>query len=87
MNDATCDPQGRFWAGSMAEDHRPGGGALHRLDGRGRVETLLDGLTIPNGAGWSPDSRTMYLVDSGPRTILAFAFDPDRGTIAERRSS
>ncbi len=23
MNDGACDPQGRFWAGTMAEDHQP----------------------------------------------------------------
>jgi sugar lactone lactonase YvrE len=27
----------------------------------------------------------MYLVDSGPRVINAFAFDADRGTISDRR--
>ena len=39
---------------------------------------MLDGLTIPNGVGWSPDGRTMYLVDSGPRVVHAFTFDPGR---------
>ena len=28
MNDGACDPQGRFWAGTLADDLRPGGGAL-----------------------------------------------------------
>ena len=43
---------------------------------------MLGGLTISNGLGWSPDGRTMYLVDSGPRLVYAFAFDSD----AEARS-
>ena len=47
---------------------------------------MLDGLTISNGVGWSPDGLTMYLVDSGPRVIRAFAFDVDRGTISAGRS-
>ena len=84
MNDAACDPQGRFWAGTLAHDQRPGGGALYRLDRRGQTELMLDGLTISNGLGWSPDDRTMYLVDTGPRVIHAFTFDPDQGTIARR---
>jgi sugar lactone lactonase YvrE len=83
MNDAACDPQGRLWAGTMADDHRVGGGALYRLDWAGRTELMLDGLTISNGLGWSPDGKTMYLVDSGPRVIHAFAFDGGRGTISE----
>jgi sugar lactone lactonase YvrE len=85
MNDAACDARGRCWAGSLADDHRPGGGALHRLDTDGRVETVLDGLTIPNGIGWDPDGETMYLVDSGPGEVFAFSFDPDRGAITAGR--
>ena len=46
----------------------------------GQAELMLDGLTISNGLGWSPDGGTMYLVDSGPRVIHAFAFDADHGT-------
>jgi sugar lactone lactonase YvrE len=85
MNDAACDPQGRFWAGTMANDHRPGGGALYRLDRYGQVEQVLDGLSISNGLGWSLDGRTMYLADSGPRVVHAFAFDSERGTLSDGR--
>ena len=85
MNDAACDPQGRFWAGTLADDHRAGGGALYRLDPYGATELVRDGLTISNGLGWSPDGGTMYLVDSGPRVVHAFAFDGERGTISAQR--
>ena len=85
MNDGACDPQGRFWGGTLADDHREGGGALYRLERDGRTELMLDALTISNGLGWSPDGDTMYLVDSGPRVIHAFAFDADRGTISAGR--
>ena len=84
MNDGACDPQGRFWGGTLADDHHVGGGALYRLDQTGRTDVVLDGLTISNGLGWSPDGGTMYLVDSGPRSVYAFAFDQDRGTISEQ---
>jgi sugar lactone lactonase YvrE len=86
MNDGSCDPQGRFWAGTMAEDHHAGEGALYRLDRNAQVDLMLDGLTIPNGLGWSPDGNTMYLIDSGPRLIHAFAFDADAGTISQGRT-
>ncbi len=85
MNDAACDPVGRLWAGTLADDHHPGGGALYRLDRTGRTELMLDGLTISNGLGWSPDGTTMYLADSGPRVIHAFAFDAVDGTISDGR--
>ena len=85
MNDAACDPQGRFWAGTLAHDQHPGGGALYRLDRSGHTELILDDLTISNGLGWSPDGATMYLADSGPGVIHAFRFDPDPGTVSDRR--
>lgn len=85
MNDAVCDPQGRFWAGTLADDHHAGGGALYRLDRDGRTELMLGGLTISNGLGWSPDGRTMYLADSGPRVVHAFTFEGERGTISDDR--
>jgi sugar lactone lactonase YvrE len=85
MNDAACDPVGRFWAGTKAHDNRPGGGALYRLERDGQVELMLDGLTISNGIGWSPDGSTMYLADTVPRVIHAFAFDIEHGTISEGR--
>jgi sugar lactone lactonase YvrE len=83
MNDAACDPQGRFWAGTLAEDRRAGGGALYRLDGHGRTELILDGLTISTRLGWRPAGGTMYLADSGTRVVHAFSFDGERGTISD----
>ena len=85
LNDAACDPQGRFWAGTLADDRRSGGGALYRLDRNGRTGLMLDGLTISNGLGWSPDGRTMYLADSGSRVVHSFAFDAERGVISDGR--
>jgi len=85
MNDGACDPQGRFWAGTLADDFRPGGGALYRLDPDGRVELMLNDLTISNGLAWSPDGATMYLVDSGPRLVHAFRFDQLAGDISHGR--
>jgi sugar lactone lactonase YvrE len=56
MNDGACDPQGRFWAGTIADDHHVGGGALYRLGQRGQADLMLSGLTIPNGLGCHTDS-------------------------------
>ena len=86
MNDGACDPQGRFWAGTMAYDESPGAGTLYRLELDGRCSTVLTGLTISNGIGWSPDGETMYLSDSGTRLVEAFDFDGVTGEIDERRT-
>ena len=85
MNDGACDPRGRFWVGSMALDERPGAGSLYRLDPSGDATTVLTGLTIANGLGWSPDGTTMYHADSGPGTITAYDFDADSGRLERPR--
>jgi sugar lactone lactonase YvrE len=86
MNDGACDPQGRFWAGTMAYDESPGAGTLYRLELDGRCSTVLTGLTISNGIGWSPDGAVMYLSDSGTGLVEAFDFDAVTGAISGRRT-
>ena len=86
MNDGACDPQGRFWAGTMAYDESPGAGALYRLELDGSCTTVLTGLTISNGIGWSPDAATMYLNDSGTGCVDVFRFDGPSGAISDRRT-
>jgi sugar lactone lactonase YvrE len=78
MNDAACDLQGRFWAGSMAYDQRAGGGRLLRCDPDGAVRVMLPTATIANGLGWSPDGRTLYHADSGAGIVTAY--DPETMT-------
>lgn len=87
FNDGACDPQGRFFAGTVTGDLRPGAGALYRLDSDGSIHTILEGVTESNGLGWSPEGSTFYYVDSGepgPR-IRAFTFDADTGTLGTSR--
>lgn len=85
MNDASCDPQGRLWAGSMAADHRAGGGRLLRCDPDGTVHEVLAARSIANGLGWSPDGRTLYHADSGPGVVTAYPFDSGRGDLGPGR--
>jgi sugar lactone lactonase YvrE len=85
MNDGGCDAAGRFFGGTMAFDQRPGAGSLYRLDLDGTVTTVVEGLTVSNGLGWSPDGRTAYLADSGPGLVHAFAYDPGSGAMTDQR--
>lgn len=71
MNDAKCDPWGRMWAGSLDADFRENQGALHCWEPGSPSRVVLDGLTLPNGLGWSPDNQVMYLVDSSHRVLYS----------------
>ncbi len=84
FNDGKCDSRGRLWVGSLAINTEPGRGRLWRVDPDGSFALMEDDLHISNGLGWSPDDRTFYFTD-GPKTIWAYDFDAEAGTIANRR--
>ncbi len=60
----------------MALDERPGGGALYRFTTADGLERVLDGVTLSNGLGWSPDGRLLFYVDSPTQRIDVFDFEP-----------
>jgi sugar lactone lactonase YvrE len=85
MNDGACDPQGRFYCGSMAYDEAPGRGSMYRLDPDGSARVVLTGLTVSNGLAWRSNGTEAVYVDTPTGSIDVFAFDPDAGTFGERR--
>ena len=84
MNEGGCDPDGRFWCGSMAYDRRPGGAAVYRLDPDRSVRRVLDGVTISNGLEWSPDGSRAYYDDTATHRVDVFDYDRDGGLTARR---
>jgi len=87
FNDGKCDPEGRFWAGTMNLDpanHTTG--ALYSLDGRQQVRKHLAEVGVSNGIVWSGDARTMYYVDSQTGTIDAFDYQRQSGDLSHRRA-
>jgi sugar lactone lactonase YvrE len=86
FNDGRADRQGRFWTGTMVEDEAlaaPASASLYCLDHAGELERRHSGIGISNGISWSPDGTRMYFADSPKRTIVAFDFDTERGTIGD----
>ncbi|MBC7441906.1 MAG: SMP-30/gluconolactonase/LRE family protein [Ramlibacter sp.] len=79
MNEGGCDPDGRFYCGSMAYDQRPGAGVLHRLDPDGTVTPVLRNLTISNGLEWSPDGSLAYFNDTLSGRVAVLDYSPERG--------
>jgi sugar lactone lactonase YvrE len=84
MNDGGCDPDGRFYCGSMAYDQRPGAGALYRLDPDDSVHVVLENVTISNGLEWSPDGSLAYYNDTPTQRVDVFDYDGESGLTGRR---
>ena len=88
FNDGRVDRQGRFWVGTMVEDHARAeafSASLYCMDRDGEVHVREHGIGIANGLCWSPDGSRMYFADSARGTIFAYDFDIASGAISARR--
>lgn len=89
FNDGKCDRAGRFWVGTCHEVADPSQrrqiAALYRIDPDLRCHKIVSGVRTSNGLDWSPDNRTMYYTDTPTYRIDAFDFDPDTGSVSNRR--
>lgn len=79
MNEGSCDPDGRFYCGSMSRDKRPGAGTLYRLDPDLSVRVVLDNVTISNGLEWSRDGSRAYYNDTATYSVSVFDYDSSAG--------
>jgi sugar lactone lactonase YvrE len=84
MNEGSCDPDGRFYCGSMAYDKAPGRGSMYRVDGDGTTSVVFAGTTISNGLGWSPDGSIAYYIDTPTRRVDVFDYANDTGLTRRR---
>ena len=84
FNDGKCDPQGRFWIGTIYEPREPPLAALYCYE-RGRLQRKAEGVTTSNGLAWSPDGCTMYWSDTRAHTVYAFDFESATGALSRRR--
>ncbi len=85
FNEGGCDPDGRFWCGTMAYDETPGAGSMYRLATAHpyAVERAWGDVTISNGLGFSPDGTLAYYNDTPTRTVSVF--DYEGGDLRNRR--
>lgn len=84
MNEGSCDPDGRFYCGSMSRDKRPGAGALYRLDPDLSVRVVLPDVTISNGLEWTKDGSRAYYNDTATYSVSVFDYDSQAGLINRR---
>lgn len=84
FNDGKCDPQGRFWVGTIYEPRQPALAALYCF-AHDELKKKVDGIVNLNGLAWSPSGRTMYWSDTRAHTVWAADFDPAEGSLSNRR--
>jgi sugar lactone lactonase YvrE len=84
LNDATVDPQGRLWFGSMDDGESDITGAIYRLGSDGACVAVSPHVAITNGPAVSPDGKTLYHVDTLVGVIFACDIADD-GSLANRR--
>ncbi len=82
FNDGKCDPQGRFWVGSIGAYNSC---FLYRLDHDGNITEMLDSVTTSNGIIWSQDSKKMYYVDTRSSKVRQFEFNGTDGSISHEK--
>lgn len=84
LNEGCCTPEGDLIVGSMAYNQTPGAGSLYRVSVRGQVETILTGVTVSNGIGFTRDASRCLYIDSAAARVDALTFD-DAGILVDRR--
>ena len=84
MNEGGCDPDGRFYCGSMAYDQTPDAGRLYRLNPDRSTQVVLDQVTVSNGLEWSLDGSHAYYNDTATFTISVFDYDVTSGLTNRR---
>ncbi|MNB71277.1 L-arabinolactonase [compost metagenome] len=87
FNDGKCDPAGRFWAGTMPLEGDSPAGALYRLDGDGKISTMLAGVGCSNGLAWNAEATAMYYIDTPTGRVDQFDYDVLTGNIKNRRTA
>jgi sugar lactone lactonase YvrE len=74
----TIDPQGGIWAGMMHKGILATRGAIFRARSLHEPPTrVAAGLGVPNGMKLSADGRTLFVIDTLERSLLAYAVAGD----------
>ena len=85
FNDGKCDPQGRFWCGSMEKAEENAVGSFYRFDTQHQVTKIESNVFISNGMGWNPEQTRMYYIDSPTKTISVYDYHAESGNVTNRR--
>ena len=86
LADGKVDRRGRFIVGASDRKMQEARGKLFALDpGASELRVIDEDIFLANGPCWSPDNATFYHADSLRKTIYAYDYDIDAGTVSNRR--
>ncbi len=78
-NDGKLDAKGRFLFGTMGHlEEMPGKASLYSYDGS-TCKTLVEGVTISNGIGFSKQGNKMYFIDTPTKKVGLYHYDLELG--------
>lgn len=86
FNDGKCDPQGRFFAGTMPLSEDKPTGNLYCLEKDLSVIKKIEGVTVSNGLAWSSDHKTFYYIDTPTREVVSYDYDKSTGDIKNKKT-
>jgi sugar lactone lactonase YvrE len=82
FNDVIADPEGRVFCGTMPGKDHPA--SVYRLDRDGSITKVIEGVSLSNGMGFTPDLEKLYHTDTRKRTIYLYEYDRASGALGRR---
>lgn len=83
-NDLTLDAHGGFYFSDPGDSRETPDGNVHYVGADGAVRRVAEEMDIPNGLVLSPDGNTLYVAETIPNRVNAFAVKAP-GVLGERR--
>lgn len=84
-NDGKCDPQGRFWIGSMDHGEEEASGTLYMINHDLSYEERINNTEISNGIAWDVAQNLFYHIDTPKMEVVCYDYDPRSGVIDNAR--
>lgn len=85
FNDGKCSPDGRLFAGTIAQDKATGAARLYRLDKDLGISEVYGPVTNSNGLAWTADGQTFFYIDTPTKAVMAFDYEASSGEISNGR--
>jgi len=91
FNDGKCDPEGRFWAGTMfmegneGKQDLPAKSSLFCVSQDLTIRKKIHKIKIANGLAWDINKNLMYFIDTPSMEVTVFDYDRKSTNTKNRR--